>query len=76
MKDLQKVGGVAALIQAAAYVVGIVLGVTLIFPLLNSDPAQYIAFLTDNQTLMHMWNLISYWVSAIALVPPVFPETA
>jgi hypothetical protein len=72
MQDLQKMGGVAALIHAAAYVVGIVLGVTLIFPLLNSDPDQYIAFLTDNQTLMHMWNLISYWGSAIALVILVY----
>lgn len=68
MKNLQKMGGVAGLIHAAAYVVGIVLGVTFIFPLLDADPGQYIAFLTDNQTLMYTWNLISYWVSAIALV--------
>ncbi|MBU4449657.1 MAG: DUF4386 domain-containing protein, partial [Proteobacteria bacterium] len=67
MNTLQKMGGVAALIHAAAYVVGIVLGVTLIFPLLNSDPGQYMAFLTNNQTLMHMWNLISYWGAAITL---------
>lgn len=68
MNNLQKMGGVAALIHATAYVVGIVLGVTLIFPLLDADPGQYMAFLTDNQTLMYLWNLISYWGSAITLV--------
>ena len=68
MKDLQKIGGIAALIHAAAYVVGIVLGVTLIFPILDADPGGYLAFLADNQTLMYLWNLISYWGSAITLV--------
>jgi hypothetical protein len=65
---LQKAGGIAALIHAAAYVVGIALGVTLFFPLLNSDPGQYIAFVADNQAIVYLWNLISYWVSAVAVV--------
>jgi hypothetical protein len=68
MKNLQKIGGIAALIHAAAYVVGIVLGVTLIFPLLDSDPGQYMAFVANNQAIVYLWNLISYWVSAAALV--------
>ncbi|OQA13530.1 MAG: hypothetical protein BWY63_03438 [Chloroflexi bacterium ADurb.Bin360] len=68
MNNQQKMGGVAALIHATAYVVGIILGVTLIFPILNADPGQYMAFLTDNQTLMYLWNLISYWGSALTLV--------
>ena len=68
MKDLQKMGGVAALIHAAAYVVGIALGVTLIFPVLDSDPGQYMAFVADNQTLMYLWNMISYLVAAVSLV--------
>ncbi|HKZ83743.1 MAG TPA: DUF4386 family protein [Anaerolineae bacterium] len=68
MSDLQKSGGIAALLHAAAYVVGMVLGFTLIFPLLNAAPDEYLKFLTDNQTLVYVWNLISYWGSAITLV--------
>jgi hypothetical protein len=68
MNNLQKMGGLAALIHAAAYVVGLVLGVILIFPLLNAAPGQYMAFVADNQVILYVWNLIGYWVSAIALV--------
>lgn len=68
MNHFQKTGGVAALIHAAAYVVGIVIGVTLIFPVMGVDPYQYLAFVVDNQTILYIWNLIGYWVSAIALV--------
>src|SRR5574341_680975 len=66
--NFQKMGGVAALFHAAAYVVGIVLGVTLIFPILDSDPGQYMAFVANNHSLMYLWNLISYWGSAVTLV--------
>jgi hypothetical protein len=68
MNNLQKPGGVAALIHAAAYVVGIVVGVTLIFPIVDADPDQYLAFVAYNQSLLYMWNLVSYWGSAITLV--------
>jgi hypothetical protein len=68
MNSLQKSGGIAALLHAAAYVVGMVLGFTLIFPLLEAAPDQYLKFLADNQTLVYVWNLISYWGSAITLV--------
>jgi len=56
MNDLQKMGGVAALIQAAAYVVGFGLALTLLAPVLDADPDQYGAFLVDNLTLMHIWQ--------------------
>lgn len=68
MKTFMKVGGIAALLHAAAYIVGIVLGVTLIFPILEANPGQYVAFVAENQTLVDVWNLISYWGSAITLV--------
>ncbi len=68
MNSLQKSGGIAALLHAAAYVVGMVLGLTLIFPLLDAAPDQYLAFVAENQTLVYVWNLISYWGSAITLV--------
>lgn len=68
MSNLQKSGGVAALLHAAAYVVGMVLGFALIFPLLDATPDQYLTFVSENQTLVYLWNLISYWGSAITLV--------
>ncbi len=68
MKTFLKVGGIAALLHGAAYIVGIVLGVTLIFPILGANPGQYVAFVAENQTLVDVWNLISYWGSAITLV--------
>lgn len=68
MNNLQKWGGLAALGHATAYLAGMVLGITLIFPILDANPNQYLKFVADNQTLMYLWNLISYWGSAIALV--------
>jgi hypothetical protein len=68
MNNLQKSGGWAALLHAAAYVVGMILGLTLIFPLLDAAPDQYLKFLAENQTLVYVWNLVSYWGSAITLV--------
>ena len=68
MNNLQKSGGIAALGHAAAYLVGLVLGLILMFPLLDAAPDQYLKFLADNQALVYLWNLISYWGSAITLV--------
>jgi hypothetical protein len=68
MNSLQKSGGIAALLHAAAYIAGMVLGFTLIFPLLEAAPNEYLKFLAENQALVYVWNLISYWGSAITLV--------
>ena len=68
MNNLQKWGGIAALGHAAAYLVGLVLGLILMFPLLNAATEQYLKFLAENQALVYLWNLISYWGSAITLV--------
>jgi len=68
MNDLQKLGGVAALIQAAAYVVGFGLALTLLAPVLDAAPDQYVAFLVDNLTLMHIWHLVIYLVAGFFLV--------
>ena len=42
MKNFQKAGGLAALVHAIAYVVSLVLGAVLIFPVLGADPSQYL----------------------------------
>ncbi len=68
MNDFQKIGGVAALIEAAAYVVGF----GLYFILLDSSgyvgPVQKVAFLVDNQAIMHIGNLFIYVVFSVFLV--------
>lgn len=58
MKNVQKIGGVAALGHTAALVVGMVLGFTLMFPLLDAAPDQASKFLAGNQALAYLWNLI------------------
>lgn len=68
MNSLQKAGGIGALVHAAAYVVGLAIGIIVMFPLLDAEPRQYLAFLAENQTLIYVWNFVAYWVSAIALV--------
>ena len=68
MNNLQKSGGIAAVLHAATYVVGMVLGFTLIFPLMDAAPDQYLKFLSENQGIVYVWNLISYWGSAVTLV--------
>jgi hypothetical protein len=68
MKSYQQLGGAAALFHACAYIVGMILGVALIFPILEANSGQYVAFAAQNETLVYIWNLISYWGSAITLV--------
>lgn len=70
MNDLQKMGGVAALIEAATFVVGFGLLVTVLAPTVavDVDPGQSVAFLADNQAIMYVWNLIIYVVFGVFLV--------
>lgn len=69
MKDFQKMGGVAALIEAATYLVGIGVLFTLLAPIAGGvDPAKYLAFLANNQIFMHLWILLIYVVNGIFLV--------
>lgn len=72
MNDLQKMGGAAALIEAAAYVVGFTLLLALLVPAGhadgNGDPLRSVAFLADNQVIMYIWNLIIYVLAGVVLV--------
>lgn len=70
MNQLQKMGGLAALINAAAYIVGFSLALTYLAPVMNaSDPTQYVAFLAGNQTLMVTWYIIIYLIAGVFMVP-------
>jgi hypothetical protein len=70
MNDSQKMGGVATLIGAAIYVVGLALLVTVLahYTAGDTDPDESVAFLADNQAVMYIWNLIIYVVNGVFLV--------
>ena len=70
MKNLQKMGGVAALIDAATYLVAIGLFVTLLAPMGNTelDFGQFMAFFMDNKMIVFIWDLLSYMVNGVFLV--------
>jgi hypothetical protein len=66
MKDLQKMGGIAALYQGVAYVVGMV-GFLLVvgWP---DDPVKQVALMVDNQAFLYIMHLIVYVVWAVFMV--------
>ncbi|MBC7969100.1 MAG: DUF4386 family protein [Verrucomicrobia bacterium] len=71
MNNFQKIGGIAALINGAAYVVGFGMAFTLLAPIIDSDADTFVAFLANNQTLMFIWHLIIYLVAGVFMVPLV-----
>jgi hypothetical protein len=70
MKNLQKLGGVAALIEAATFVVGLGLFLTVLAPVYAEDiePVQKVASLADNQAITYIGNLFQYVVAGVFLV--------
>lgn len=66
--NLQKMGGIAALLHGAAYLTAIFVFFTMLAPLLNADPRQYMAFIADNQAAMYADALISYWLTGATVV--------
>jgi hypothetical protein len=66
MKNLQKMGGIAALYAGAAYVVGM-MGFLLIvgWP---DDPVEQVTVLVDHQVVQHILYLIVYQIWAVFLV--------
>jgi hypothetical protein len=67
-KNLQKMGGIAALYEAAAYVVAMV-GFLLVVDVSGVvDPVEKVALLVENQTFLTLLHLISYVVWGVFLV--------
>ena len=62
MKKLQKMGGIAALYLAAAYLIALVGYILVIGTLDVVDPVQKVASLVDNQAALYILNLIAYIV--------------
>ena len=68
MNNLQKMGGVAALYEAAAYIVGMV-GFLLVVDVSGvADPVEKVALMADNQAFLSILHLIVYVIWAIFLV--------
>ncbi|MCK4898321.1 MAG: DUF4386 family protein [Anaerolineales bacterium] len=68
MKNLQKMGGIAALYIAAVYVVIFVVFIFLMDYLIVVDPVQQVALIADNQAIMYIMNLIMFVAVGIFLV--------
>ncbi len=68
MNNLRKVGGISALIEAAVYVVGFGLFMTVLDSSCHVGPAQKVAFLVDNQAALYFGNLLIYVVFSVFLV--------
>lgn len=68
MNDLQKMGGIAALYEAAAYLFAIV-GYILVVDYPSAvDPNQKVILLVDNQAFMGILNLFVYIIFGVFLV--------
>lgn len=65
---LQKIGGIAALYEAAAYIVGMIgfLGVVDVSSV--ADPVQKVALMADNMTFLYILHLIVYVVWGVFMV--------
>lgn len=68
MNNLQKIGGLAALLMALAYLVGITLNFTVLDASGIRDSLEKMAFLADNQALLTVWILFIYVIFGVLLV--------
>ncbi len=72
MKNLQKMGGIAALIGAATNLFALVMFATLLVPNgFGSEPrdlGKIVAFLADNQAFVRVFDIIIYLVFGISLI--------
>jgi len=68
MKNLQKMGGIAALYQGAAYLIAMV-GYLLVLGTLDVvGPVEKVAQLVDNQAFYYILNLIAYVIWGLVMV--------
>lgn len=66
--ELQKMGGIAALVEAAAYVAGFAVMLTVLDPGGALAPAQKLAFVLGKLPVFLAWNLLIYVVFGAFLV--------
>ena len=67
---LQTTGGVSALINALAYIIGFIVLLTVLSPYYSEtlDSEQRLIFLLENKSIYQAWNFIIYIVFGISLV--------
>jgi len=70
MTNIQRIGGVAALIEAATFTVGIIMAVTVLSPFAFGElrAGQIVPFLAANQLTLQVWNAVIYLVFGVFLV--------
>ena len=68
MKGLQKMGGIAALYEAAAYIVGMIGFLAVVDVSSVADPVQKVALMADNLIFLSILHLIVYVIWAVFLV--------
>lgn len=72
MNNLQKMGGIAALIGAATNLLGLGVFVAFLVPKgfgsEDLDPGQIVALLADNQAIMRVYDQIMYLVFGVCLI--------
>jgi hypothetical protein len=68
MKDFRKIGGIAALYEAFAYVLGMVFYIFIVDYAGAVEPLQQVALLADNQGSMFLLTLIVFVIFALFLV--------
>ncbi len=68
MKNLQKMGAIAALYEAAAYLIAMVGYLLVLGTLDDVDPVQKVASLVDNQAFYYILNLIAYVIWGLVMV--------
>jgi hypothetical protein len=70
MKNLQKMGGIAALIGAATNLLALVVYLTVLAPTGygSDDSGQVVAFLADNQAFIRVWYIITYLVFGVSMI--------
>ena len=68
MKNLQKMGGIAALYEAAADLIGFALWIGVLNYSGDLTPAEKVASFVNNQSLWYLLNLVVYIVAGFFLV--------
>jgi hypothetical protein len=73
MDQKPKAAGIAALIAATTFLIGIVMFATMLTDYTTGDPTpeESVAFVVDNQAALYIWNFVIFIVFGIALVPLV-----
>jgi hypothetical protein len=68
MKGLQKMGGIAAMYEAAAYIVGMIGFLTVVDVSSVADPVEKVALMADNLAFLYILHLIVYVVWGILMI--------